>query len=267
MTLFRSIAKLFFNSLPNNNTLLNKFSRAYINRSNGDNDTDSSTNGEEFILRKVLPLLVNGVVFDVGANIGSWSKFAISLNSSLNIHLFEPSFSTFKQCTSLSWPKNIIINNFGLGAREETLILNIVGEGMGTNSIYKRIGSDSVAAKKTEIIHLRTIDAYCKSCNLEKINFLKIDVEGHEISVLLGATELLKNGNIDIIQFEYGGTYLDAKVYLRDIIDLLRSYDYNIAKIFPNGCRPVLNYSYELENFQYSNFIASREPIFGVQNV
>ena len=46
---------------------------------------------------------------------------------------------------------------------------------------------------------------------------MKIDVEGAELDVLLGAKELLNKGHIDYLQFEYGGTFVDANVTLRQV--------------------------------------------------
>ena len=49
------------------------------------------------------------------------------------MHLFEPSDFTFKKLQSCEWPKNVKLNNLGLGERKEQLLLNIAGEGAGMN--------------------------------------------------------------------------------------------------------------------------------------
>ena len=60
------------------------------------------------------------------------------------------------------------------------------------------------------------------------------------------------------IQFEYGGTYIDAHLLLKDIFWLLTSYGYRLHKICPHELRMVDHYERRLENFQYKNWVALR---------
>ena len=80
--------------------------------------------------------------------------------------------------------------------------------------------------------------------------------EGHELLVLKGAKQMLTEKRISMIQFEYGGCNLDARVYLRDIWDLLNTYDYKLAKIHPNKLYYFQEYEKQLEVFKYSNWVA-----------
>ena len=51
-------------------------------------------------------------------------------------------------------------------------------------------------------VEVRTLDSYCSEKGIQNIAFLKIDVEGFEEDVLLGANSLLKSQNIGLILFE-----------------------------------------------------------------
>lgn len=178
------------------------------------------------------------------------------------MHLFEPSAFTFKKLQSSEWPTAVKLNNLGLGERKEQLLLNIAGDGAGMNSIHQRHGVKGVemeAGMSTEAIQIQTLDAYCEENGIVHINFLKIDVEGHEMAVFKGASNMLSNQKIDLIQFEYGGCNLDARVYLLDIWNLLQSYGYVIGKIYPNSIEMLDKYQQNLETFRYANFIAKRK--------
>jgi FkbM family methyltransferase len=195
-------------------------------------------------------------VFDVGANVGEWSRYCLSLMPSFNIHLFEPSQVTFKTLQDNLWPGHIRLNNFGLGEHQEQLDLNIVDDGSGMNSIYMRHGVEGIVMGAVERISISTIDDYCKDNFIPKIDLLKIDVEGHELAVLKGAKNMLKERRIKRIQFEYGGCYLDARVYLRDIWDYLTDFRFNLYKLHPEGPRKIDQYDQQIETFKYSNWIA-----------
>ncbi len=263
MNLVKSMAKKAFSLIPPHNDLLLKFSQRYLDRHNGENNSNPVTNGEEYLLRQVLPSMRGGgVVFDVGANEGNWTSFVLSVQPALNMYLFEPSLTTYEQCSQKIFPPSVHLNNFGLGEREETLQLNIVNPGSGMNSLYQRRGVKAAEAFATEQIHMTTLDKYCVEHGIDHIHFMKVDVEGHELAVFRGAMRMLKARRIDMIQFEYGGCNLDARVYLLDIWEFLTQNGFQIEKIFPDGPRPIDTYSQELENFRYSNYFAYLDKKF-----
>ena len=54
-------------------------------------------------------------------------------------------------------------------------------------------------------MNVRTLDSICEQEKVDTIHFLKIDVEGHELQTIEGASNLISSGSIDFIQFEFGG--------------------------------------------------------------
>jgi len=94
-----------------------------------------------------------------------------------------------------------------------------------------------------------TIIASVLSCR--PIDFLKVDVEGHELEVFKGATGMLSQSRIGHIQFEYGGCNIDARVLLKDLFDFFTPYRYASIN-YPNDLRHVPRYDQRLENFSIS---------------
>ena len=101
-----------------------------------------------------------------------------------------------------------------------------------------------------------TLDSFCKKNQILHIDFLKIDTEGSELGVLLGAHNLLTNKQIEIIQFEYGGTYPDAGITLKEVYNLLEKNGYRVFRIIPNGLIQISRWRDALENARYSNYLA-----------
>ena len=253
----KSIAKAIFNMIPAESALLYRAAQRYVDRFNSDNNSVSTTNGEERLLRQVLPKLREGVVFDVGANVGEWSRTCIAVESSLSMHLFEPSKTTFGVLTETAWPTNIKLNNFGFGETNAFLELNIVEAASGLNSIYKRYGVKCAMAQSLELVEIRTLDDYCKENGVEHIDFLKVDVEGHELAVFNGMNRMLSQSRVDMIQFEYGGCALDARVHLADIWRYLESHGFAFFKIYPDRLVEMPTYNQGMETFKYSNWLAA----------
>ncbi|HYC60601.1 MAG TPA: FkbM family methyltransferase [Thermoanaerobaculia bacterium] len=234
-----------------------RVARKIVNLHNGDNNCDIGTNGELLVARAALPHC--GVVFDVGANVGEWTNLALTINPNATYHCFEPSQPTFAVLSRRSFPANAHRNPFGLGERTEERKLFVYAEGRGSNSLYYRNGLEE-KQEFEEVISLRTLDDYSATQNIDSIDFMKIDVEGHELAVLRGASRMLAAGRIGVIQFEYGGCYIDARVLLKDIWEHVLSLNssYSFYKIYPDGPRPIARYEQALETFQYSNWLITR---------
>ena len=128
-------------------------------------------------------------------------------------------------------------------------------------SLYQRnLSFYKIKLDQSERIKLMRLDKYIEEKNIMHINFIKIDVEGHEVKVLEGLGNYLNKEFIDFIQFEYGGCNLDSKTSLMEIYNLLTNKGFKIAKILQKGLY-LRNYNPDLENYVYSNYVAVSRKI------
>ncbi len=249
--------------------------RVLMNRALGNITGNMESNGELFLLRRVLDFIQMNdefVVFDVGANVGHWTNALLDIVEKqggltrVAVHCFEPSSFTFSelQATLAKHPmaQRVHVVNLGMNSTQGTVNLYINKNGAGTNSFYKRRteGLD-IIFDKTEVVQTTTLDIYCCEKGISHIDFLKIDVEGHELAVVQGATDMLKQQAIDYIQFEYGGTWIDSRDLFLDMYDLVTSFGYVIGKILPKGIELYDKYDQRLETFEAANFLACRPDL------
>jgi len=229
----------------------------YVKLYNSDNEGKMFDNGESFLAATLIPN--SKTVFDVGSNNGQWARMALKINSELNIHCFEPSKKTFQLLSENKFNKNIKLNNLALGSEIGLSKLNVIEEGSGGNSLYRRQGIGWNSDTKTESIELNTLDNYCSTNGIEEIDFLKIDTEGHEYKVLQGGKNLIRAGKIHAIQFEYGGTWIDSGVFLKDMFNFVKECNPNckFSKLTPNGPLFVKEYKQSYESFLMSNWLIS----------
>lgn len=240
--------------------MLRKF-KILRNWLSGYNFSDPMWNGEYRFLRGYLREEM--VVFDVGANIGEYATYALSVAPNIEIHCFEPAFETFKRLQQAHREKaNITLNNFGLSDITGRAQMKIFGETYGINSLYERRSSRAVQPayenyQEQEVV-LETFDKYVAEKNISYIDFLKIDVEGHELKVLQGARESICAGKISAIQFEYGSSFIDAQASLKEVYDLLNANNYRVFRLLPFGKWPIKSFDpvWGLENYQHSNWVA-----------
>lgn len=257
-----SFARLLYRLAPKYNGAIYEFSHSYVDHFCSQNNDDTHTNGELFAMRRYLP--GSSVIFDVGANVGNWAAKALELSPQATIHCFEPSSYTYQQLVARQFPGNVICNNMGLGAKAEKLPLYVFEDGSGMNSLYQRRGLQEgwniQPQQKYETVMLDTLDDYAHSRTVTHIDYLKLDVEGHELAVLQGARRMIAGGHISTIQFEYGGCNIDARTLLQDIFAFFESYPYTFYKLYPAHFQSHAQYDQRLENFQYQNWIIVHEP-------
>lgn len=123
------------------------------------------------------------VVIDAGAWIGDFS--AVAAYYGAMVYAFEPTPGTYellKQTAKLN--SNIIPVCSGLGASTESV--NMV-EIPGTN------GSNFISEEGNTVIQLMKLDDFVAENNIEKVDFIKADIEGFERELLKGATWVLQN--------------------------------------------------------------------------
>lgn len=232
-----------------------------MNYGNGGNFKES---GELFVLEYINEKFSNEkllMIFDVGGNLGHYSKVLSDFfKTKAIIHSFEPSKKTydiFLQTTTNI--QNIVPNNFGFSDIENTELLYTNQDGSGLASIYQRnLDHFGIAMDRSEEIRLSTIDNYCKVNNINRIHFLKLDIEGHELKALMGAKQLIYGKMIDVIQFEFGGCNIDSKTYFQNFYYLLKD-NYRIFRILRDGLLEIPTYKETYEVFITINYLAVRK--------
>lgn len=199
----------------------------------------------------------NIIFFDVGANVGNFTKlFQRYYGDRIKkIHCFEPNKSVYEILTNTNKNnQNIIINNYGLSHEEGIKKLEFPGNLTVLGSIFKR--PVFIERRLGEInsieIKLSTLDKYVEEKDIKSIDYLKIDTEGNEMNVLLGAENSFKHKKIVCGQIEYGACYLDAGTTIKDVYYFLTKHGYSlydVEKHFFFTEKNTENEDFELRNY------------------
>ena len=137
------------------------------------------------------------IIFDIGSNVGNFSKYICENNLYKKIYLFEPHQQYFnKSKETLNIFKNLEFINKGVGNKNETLTLYCDSTNIGWNTFLKKDPNQPddfflrMDSRKVDII---TLDSFCLINNITKIDLIKIDVEGFEYKVIEGFLNTLLN--------------------------------------------------------------------------
>lgn len=198
------------------------------------------------------------VLLDGGANTGQYASHALKvIGGRLRIHCFEPAPRTFEKLSQrLAAEPQARLMPFGLSDAETELDLYSHEGGEAEASLVQRdLSHWNIVQNRVDRVRLRRLDEVCREEGIDRIDLLKLDVEGHELPALRGASELLESRRIANIQFEFGSPDIESRTYFKDLFKLLEP-NYSIYRIVHNGLVPIEAYSEFLENFATTNFLA-----------
>lgn len=193
----------------------------------------SAVSVEEFRLLKVLPG-VDGVILDVGANLGLVSLLLADSFPDKRIFSFEPNPRTYADlCDNirLNQAANVAPIQLALGAKQAILPFQ-TSENSRATAKLARAGDDN-----TVDIQCTTIDLFVQAQLADsKIAFIKVDTEGHEAAVFQGAQVTLASGIVSAIYYEICPPLAEQAGYSATLAsEILDSHGYRLFRPTDSG--------------------------------
>jgi FkbM family methyltransferase len=139
----------------------------------------------------------DAVVFDIGAHAGQFSKLFAKMAPDGRVYAFEPSaYARSVLVHALSWNRigNVEIVPVGLSDTAGQLILTTpIKKRGGIGFGLAHLGSEvSERPTITQLVQLTTIDLFFEENPINRLDFIKADVEGWEYHILKGGFNALK---------------------------------------------------------------------------
>lgn len=208
----------------------------------------------------------NPVIFDIGANDGRWSlELCRHLDAGAKFYLFECASYCFHGLERrMKDIPNAKIIKHALSDHQGSIDFHVTTVGSGCGSVHERKDAGIIDYDYKKIkVEAVSLDNFCADNQIEHIDFLKMDIEGHEYTALKGALRMLKEHKISALSFEFGSSNVNSRTYFKDFFELLSGNGYNIYRIIPGGLisSRITFYSENLEYFRgATNYIASVNP-------
>jgi FkbM family methyltransferase len=176
------------------------------------------------------------VAFDVGANLGIYSVLLSRLcGPKGSVWAFEPVPDTYwrlRETLALNRCENVTAVQSAICEKSGAVQMNLFEPQFAE---WNTLGMPSMKApngtfirpSESVSVRARTLDEFCDEERIERINFLKVDVEGFEAAVFQGAGRLLKDQRVDYICFEISKDPLKgAGIESRKVFEALEMHGY-----------------------------------------
>ena len=207
-------------------------------------------------LQVVLRLAASARTFwDVGANMGLFSILARDANPNIEVVSIEAS-TDFYQVLCRNWqisPRNWICLHVAVGDKAGPVQMSRGLRGWDHVLSSSELGTD----KPCEQRPMMTLDALAQLVGHDCVDLLKIDVEGMELGVLRGASNLLDAGRIGTIVLEADGHDLRYGSSNAELVAFLASKNYSLDTATLGG-----RASNNCQVFRFGN---ARTPAAGLQ--
>tara|TARA_B100000989_G_C19461950_1_gene436627 strand:+ start:126 stop:905 length:780 start_codon:yes stop_codon:yes gene_type:complete len=195
------------------------------------------------------------IFIDIGANKGLYTQGVLKKIGLIEMHIFEPSELNYKILEDkFSFSNLFKINKIALSksTSKAKLFSDISGSGLGSLT-KRRLDHFDKEMDHEEDVDLIRFDEYWDT-NSKIIDYVKIDVEGHELDVLEGFGKLIFKTKL--IQFEFGGCNIDTRTYFQDFWYFFLQRNFIIYRITPRGYLRIHSYKEKYEFFRTTNYIA-----------
>lgn len=175
----------------------------------------------------------NGLlILDVGANEGQSAAKYSALFPSATIHCFEPGVA-YKMLVE-SFKSNVQVKPVQIAISDSVGSCQFHhGSDSLVSSILNPEAIERQGFESTTVVATTTLDDYCKQNSISQIDLLKIDVQGAELRVLLGAKSLLQNQRISVIVAEvWFSRFYENQACFHDIVSFMSECGYHLFSLY-----------------------------------
>ncbi|MBB3561198.1 FkbM family methyltransferase [Rhizobium sp. BK512] len=189
-------------------------------------------------LRKYATLIKTGdIILDIGANVGAHTlPLALLVGDSGRVHSFEPTAHAYsKQCANIALnpvlQSRIRANQMMLMASAESIVPAAVYSSWPLEKAEDLHGEHFGRLMSTDGALMDTVDRHVMGLGNPRIDFIKLDVDGNELDVLLGAQAVLKRSKPRIMLELAPYVYDQQPQKFDELLQVLWSCGYEISSV------------------------------------
>ncbi|SHG58866.1 FkbM family methyltransferase [Flagellimonas flava] len=221
-------------------------------------DTDSRFE-KELIAKTLSYVSEEATVLDIGANIGRWAiPLAKKIGEKGEVIAFEPNPETFQFLKNrVASRPNVLTYNIALSDQPKSQLEFLVQKGISCppNAAIAETATQIKDRGNFELIKVgcESLDNFIKTHQIHKLDFVKIDVEGHELEVIKGFKEGIKRYKPIIAIEILASKWINNKAQDSEVAQLILQQGYKMGQFNETN----KEYVFEIDLFEssFQNFI------------
>jgi FkbM family methyltransferase len=182
------------------------------------------------------------VVFDVGANVGLYTLLAAVTNRDAQVHAFEPTDEVRRRLIvnlQLNAVSNVTVESRAVARTPGTAFLHECRGSDGSNEGMNFV-TNTAGDRGATVVATTSLDAYCRELRIDRIDLMKMDIEGGECEALLGSQDLLGRQAIGCVLLEHVDWSAERAGHTTaHVRELLAGHGYVVRKLVDGTLRPV----------------------------
>lgn len=227
---------------------------------------DPEVNGEYALQDWILDGIAGGdhplSILDVGANLGDWTSSLLDKlrpDQACVVHAFEPAPSQHgllcKRLRAGIEAGKVLVMQRGVAAAPGNAAFAVTGDASGNSSLALGSEPSNVVIE----IELTTLDREFPTGSA--LDLIKVDTEGNDFNVILGARRLFDNAAIGVLQFEYNWRWIDFGYALKSVFDFVHDRPYVLGKLTQDGIEIYERWHFELDRYIETNYVIVRKDL------
>jgi FkbM family methyltransferase len=174
------------------------------------------------------------VIYDIGANVGSWTLLARAVFPAAQIHAFEPlsnHIAEFQKGTKAL--NRVHLHPVALGSKKDKMAIRVTSFSDASSFLEPNscLPKDSNLDKVgEEIVAVECLDDYVSVGELPPPDLIKLDVQGYELEVLRGATKCLQQAKYIISEVSFV-EYYSKQCLFEDIVAFLGEHKFRVCAL------------------------------------
>lgn len=202
------------------------------------------------------------VVLDLGANIGQYTLLAAKrVGDQGRVYAFEPATAEYRKLAAnvaRNRFRNVVIEKRAVGAEPGTALLHTCADGYG---LYHSLGSPIRGGRgASEEVPVTTLDVFAAERELERVDLVKMDIEGAELAALRGGRDLFSRTDAPVIVCEFSEPAARGMGHsTRELRALLEEYGYRLYRWETASGRLAEEPRHDM--YEYANLVATRRNL------
>ena len=186
---------------------------------------------KQYNIKNIFEVKNDAVVFDIGAFKGDTAYFfSKKCSNKARIYAFEPDENNYKILLKI---------------KDKYKLNNVIASNILFSNLETEINFLSMDLNRPDIkMKSTTIDKFVEENNIEKIDYIKMDVEGAEKNILEGSIKTIKKFKPSLaIAIYHGGKlfmedFYNIPIFIKNVIN--EDYEYYIRTFHPAGLETIL---------------------------